>query len=398
MTDLQQTYYRQVKNPNPVFTPRKGAGTLKFCEKLMEKAVGFTSRFDFAIHVAHARSRGLRRRMPPVLRRRAIDALLQGLCFHYDPLANRVQCSITTLAIECGLATESGAGKLSITRATRALTFLSELGLITYQTEYDPLIGCYIPSDITFTPALFAALREWGWRIPFALGAVLAVVALWLRRQLDETSQQETRALKEAGSLKGLWRNRRAFIMVLGFTAAGSLCFYTFTTYMQKYLVNTAGMHANVASGIMTAALFVFMLIQPLIGALSDKIGRRTSMLCFGSLAAIFTVPILSALQNVSSPYAAFGLVMCALLIVSFYTSISGILKAEMFPAQVRALGVGLSYAVANAIFGGSAEYVALSLKSIGMETAFFWYVTLMAVVAFLVSLMLHRKGKGMRL
>ncbi|HHZ4008627.1 TPA: incFII family plasmid replication initiator RepA [Escherichia coli] len=155
MTDLQQTYYRQVKNPNPVFTPRKGAGTLKFCEKLMEKAVGFTSRFDFAIHVAHARSRGLRRRMPPVLRRRAIDALLQGLCFHYDPLANRVQCSITTLAIECGLATESGAGKLSI---TRALTFLSELGLITYQTEYDPLIGCYIPTDITFTPALFAAL------------------------------------------------------------------------------------------------------------------------------------------------------------------------------------------------------------------------------------------------
>ncbi|MCZ0558432.1 incFII family plasmid replication initiator RepA [Escherichia coli] len=150
MTDLQQTYYRQVKNPNPVFTPREGAGTLKFCEKLMEKAVGFTSRFDFAIHVAHARSRGLRRR--------AIDALLQGLCFHYDPLANRVQCSITTLAIECGLATESAAGTLSITRATRALTFLSELGLITYQTEYDPLIGCYIPTDITFTPALFAAL------------------------------------------------------------------------------------------------------------------------------------------------------------------------------------------------------------------------------------------------
>ncbi len=150
MTDLQQTYYRQVKNPNPVFTPREGAGTLKFCEKLMEKAVGFSSRFDFAIHVAHARSRGLRRR--------AIDALLQGLCFHYDPLANRVQCSITTLAIECGLATESAAGKLSITRASRALMFLAELELITYQTEYDPLIGCYIPTDITFTPALFAAL------------------------------------------------------------------------------------------------------------------------------------------------------------------------------------------------------------------------------------------------
>ncbi|ENI1661801.1 MFS transporter [Salmonella enterica] len=121
-------------------------------------------------------------------------------------------------------------------------------------------------------------------------------------------------------------------------------------------------------------------------------------LLCFGALATLFTVPILSALQNVTSPYAAFALVMCALLIVSFYTSISGILKAEMFPAQVRALGVGLSYAVANALFGGSAEYVALSLKSVGMESSFFWYVTAMAVLAFLVSLMLHRKGKGLRL
>ncbi|MCL6744507.1 MFS transporter [Kosakonia sp. R1.Fl] len=241
-------------------------------------------------------------------------------------------------------------------------------------------------------------LRAWGWRIPFALGAALAIVALWLRRQLDETSRQEVRALKEAGSLKGLWRNRKAFIMVLGFTAGGSLAFYTFTTYMQKYLVNTAGMHANVASVIMTVALFVFMLIQPVIGALSDKIGRRNSMLLFGGLATLCTVPILSALHSVTSPYAAFALVMLALVIVSFYTSISGILKAEMFPAQVRALGVGLSYAVANALFGGSAEYVALSLKSAGFESSFFWYVTVMGALAFLVSLMLHRKGKGIRL
>ena len=219
-----------------------------------------------------------------------------------------------------------------------------------------------------------------------------------MRRQLDETSQKETRSLKEAGSFKGLWRNRKAFLMVLGFTAGGSLSFYTFTTYMQKYLVNTAGMSAATASMIMTAALFVYMLAQPLFGALSDKIGRRNSMLCFGVLATLFTVPILSALQHVTSPYAAFALVICALLITSFYTSISGILKAEMFPAQVRALGVGLSYAVANALFGGSAEYVALSLKSAGIEHVFFWYVTGMGALAFLVSLLLHRKGKGLRL
>lgn len=126
----------------------------------MGKAENFTSRFTFAMHVAFARSGGRRKRMPPLLRRKAIDALLQALCFHYDPLANRVNAAITTLAMECGLATESDAGNLSITRATRALKFLADdLGLLTYNTEYDPDIGCYIPTDITFPPALFDALE-----------------------------------------------------------------------------------------------------------------------------------------------------------------------------------------------------------------------------------------------
>ncbi|MFJ5472333.1 MFS transporter [Pectobacterium carotovorum] len=241
-------------------------------------------------------------------------------------------------------------------------------------------------------------LRAWGWRIPFALGAILAIVALYLRRSLNETSDKTTRGHKDAGSLTGLWKHRRAFITVLGFTAGGSLAFYTFTTYMQKYLVNTAGMDAKTASGLMTLALFIFMLLQPFFGAMSDKIGRRSSMLCFGGLAALLTVPILTVLQSVTSPVIAFSLVMLSLIIVSFYTSISGILKAEMFPPEVRALGVGLSYAVANALFGGSAEYVALSLKSFGMETAFFWYVSVMGAIAFIVSLTLHRRGKGMKL
>jgi MHS family alpha-ketoglutarate permease-like MFS transporter len=241
-------------------------------------------------------------------------------------------------------------------------------------------------------------LKAWGWRIPFAIGAVLAVVALYLRRSLNETSDAKTRNHRDAGSLKGLWKNRKAFLMVLGFTAGGSLSFYTFTTYMQKYLVNTSGMDAKLASGIMTAALFIYMLLQPLVGALSDKIGRRSSMLIFASFATLLTVPILLTLKNVTNPYAAFGLIVLALFIVSFYTSISGLLKAEMFPPEVRALGVGLSYAVANAMFGGSAEYVALSLKSFGAENAFFWYVSGMCLLALIVSLRLHRKGKEIQL
>ena len=220
------------------------------------------------------------------------------------------------------------------------------------------------------------------------------MVALLLRRTLHETQSAEARANKEAGSLRGLFRHHKvAFFTVLGYTAGGSLIFYTFTTYMQKYLVNTVGLPIKTTSYIMTCALFVYMCMQPVFGALSDRIGRRNNMLLFGGLGALATVPILTALQGVTSPVVAFLLIILALAIVSFYTSISGIVKAEMFPPEVRALGVGLAYAVANAIFGGSAEYVALGLKSLGHEPAFYWYVTGMMVLAFLVSLRLPRQA-----
>lgn len=237
-------------------------------------------------------------------------------------------------------------------------------------------------------------LRAWGWRIPFVVGAVAALISLMLRRSLHETSTAEARQDKDAGSVKGLFRNHAAaFITVLGYTAGGSLIFYTFTTYMQKYLVNTAGMNAKSASFVMTGALFLFMILQPVFGMLSDRIGRRNSMLLFGALGTVFTVPLLMALKTVTSPFMAFVLITLALCIVSFYTSISGLVKAEMFPPQVRALGVGLAYAVANALFGGSAEYVALGLKTLGMENAFYWYVTAMMAIAFLFSLRLPKQA-----
>ncbi len=237
-------------------------------------------------------------------------------------------------------------------------------------------------------------LRAWGWRIPFVVGAIAALISLMLRRSLHETSSAEARNDKDAGSIAGLFRNHAAaFITVLGYTAGGSLIFYTFTTYMQKYLVNTAGMTAKNASYVMTGALFLFMVLQPFFGMLSDRIGRRNSMLLFGGLGTLCTVPLLMALKTVTSPFMAFMLISLALCIVSFYTSISGLVKAEMFPPQVRALGVGLAYAVANAAFGGSAEYVALGLKTLGMENTFYWYVTAMMAIAFLFSLRLPKQA-----
>ena len=179
---------------------------------------------------------------------------------------------------------------------------------------------------------------------------------------------------------------------MLGYTAGGSLIFYTFTTYMQKFLINSAGMSKTTATNISLVTLFIYMCMQPLFGALSDRIGRRHSMMLFGALGALSTVPILNALSHSTSSFEAGALVIAALAVVSLYTSVSGIVKAEMFPMEVRALGVGLAYAISNAIFGGSAEYVALQLKDWHVETTFFWYVTAMMVIVFLVAWSLPKR------
>ncbi|ANA35253.1 Alpha-ketoglutarate permease [Ralstonia mannitolilytica] len=274
-------------------------------------------------------------------------------------------------------------------------TYMSEVALkgrrgFFASFQYVTLIGgqlCAVLVLVILQQLLSTAeLKAWGWRIPFVVGALTALIALYLRRSLHETQTTEARKAENAGTIRGAWQHKGAFLRVIGFTAGGSLIFYTFTTYMQKYLVNTAHMEAKTASNVMTGALFVYMLLQPAFGALSDRIGRRNSMLCFGVFSVLGTVPLMKALATVSSPVEAFGLVTLALAIVSFYTSISGLIKAEMFPPEVRAMGVGLSYAIANAVFGGSAEYVALWFKQAGTESTFYWYVTALCAVSLVVT------------
>ncbi len=237
-------------------------------------------------------------------------------------------------------------------------------------------------------------LRDWGWRIPFAIGAAAALVALWLRRNMVETesfvrtesdagaSQQQAQ-----GTLRALMRHPRAVLSVVGLTMGGTLAFYTYTTYVHKFLVNSAGMAAETASLINASTLFFYMLLQPVVGALSDRIGRRRILIAFGVLGTLFTVPILSQLQDVRSATEAFWLVMAALVIVSGYTAINAVVKAELFPVEIRALGVGLPYALTVAIFGGTADMVALWFKRAGMETGFYWYVSACIACSLLVYL-----------
>jgi MHS family alpha-ketoglutarate permease-like MFS transporter len=238
-----------------------------------------------------------------------------------------------------------------------------------------------------------AQLREWGWRIPFAIGALAAVTALWLRRNMQETetfvrSEQGDAAWQQRqGSLRALMRHPRAVLTVIGLTMGGTLAFYTYTTYMHKFLVNSAGLDSRAAALLNAATLFVYMLMQPLVGALSDRIGRRPVLITFGVLGTLLTVPILSALQDVQTATQAFWLILAALTIVSFYTAINAVVKAELFPVEVRALGVGLPYALTVAVFGGTAEYVALWFKRGGFESGFYWYVAACIGISLLVYL-----------
>lgn len=246
-----------------------------------------------------------------------------------------------------------------------------------------------------------ADLEAWGWRIPFALGALLAIVVFYIRRRLTETESFANARASNAprSSTLNLFRDHpKEALLVMALTAGGTLAFYAYTTYMQKFLVNTSGFDRQTASQVMTLALFVFMCLQPLSGALSDRVGRKPVMATFGLLGLAFTVPIFTALEQVQDPLAAFGLVMAALVIVTGYTSINAVVKAELFPAHIRALGVALPYALANTMFGGTAEYVAFQLKEWGVERAFYWYVAAMIGLSLIVYLSMRDTQRHSRI
>lgn len=242
-------------------------------------------------------------------------------------------------------------------------------------------------------------LEAWGWRIPFVIGAIAALAALYLRRNLVETDAFKNKpAASEAGQLRLLLRHPREVLIVIGLTMGGTLFFYTFTTYMQKFLVNTVGLSKGESTLVSTANLFVFMLLQPLMGALSDRFGRRPMLIVFGVLALFATVPLLSALARAQDAWTAFFLVLIALTISSLYSSISAVVKAELFPVEIRALGVGLPYAITVSLFGGSAEYIALWCKSIGSESLFYWYVTGCVFCSLLVYIFMREPQRASRI
>ena len=239
-------------------------------------------------------------------------------------------------------------------------------------------------------------LEAWGWRIPFAIGAVGALFAMYLRRRLAESGvfARETVAVRDRGNLSTLMVHKRAALTVVGLTLGGTVAFYTYSAYAQRFLVNTSGLTREQASVTIAAALAVFAVIQPMFGALSDRIGRRPLLIAFGIFGSLCTVPLMTSLSGTHDPLQAFVLVTAGLVICSGYTSINATVKAELFPTEIRALGVALPYALTVAIFGGTAEYLALWLKSIGQEPLYFWYVSGCIALSLIIYVTMRDTGK----
>lgn len=240
-------------------------------------------------------------------------------------------------------------------------------------------------------------MKAWGWRIPFIIGAMGAVAVLWLRRTMDESEQFaniKSQKRESAGTVRALMKHPKAVLTVVGLTLGGTVAFYTYTTYLQKFMVNTVGLPKEVVSWINFVALLIFVVLQPIAGLLSDKIGRRPLLMAFGILGTLLTAPIFFFLEKTTEPIVAFLLMMVGLIIVTGYTSINAIVKAELFPTEIRALGVGLPYALTVAIFGGTAEFIALWLKSIGMESLFYFYVAGCIAISFITYWRMDESSK----
>jgi MHS family alpha-ketoglutarate permease-like MFS transporter len=271
--------------------------------------------------------------------------------------------------------------------------FYSSFQYVTLTSGQLLALGVQIILQQVLTPE---QMHDWGWRIAFVIGAVAAVTVMWLRRTMDESENFKLASKEdgERGSLRLLLTYPRECLTVVGLTLGGTIAFYTFTTYMQKFMINTTGLPKEQVTWINFVALILFVGLQPMVGALSDRVGRRPILIAFGVGATLCTVPLLTAVSRADSALSAFGLMLIGLVIVSGYTSINAVVKAELFPARVRALGVGLPYALTVAIFGGTTEYVALGLKNVGHENWFFFYVAGAALISLLVYVFMGESSR----
>lgn len=223
--------------------------------------------------------------------------------------------------------------------------------------------------------------------MPFLLGAVLSLAGFWIRRGAEETLAGRPAEAPRPGLFDALRHHPRASLLTAGITAGGTLAYYTWTSYLPTYAELRTGLAKGDALLAGTLSLAFFALLQPAGGLLSDRYGRKPSLLFFGLGFALLVVPLLHALDG---SFLSLLLVQCAgMVLLTGFTSISAAVNAEVFPARVRAAGIGFPYSLTVALFGGTAPYVATLLQDLGRPGLFPWYVAALCLCSSVVYLRL---------
>lgn len=234
-------------------------------------------------------------------------------------------------------------------------------------------------------------MRDFGWRIAFAIGGVAAIVVFWLRRTMDESLSEEVIEAARSGEDKGAGSMRELFttywrplLLCFLITMGGTVAFYTYSVNAPTIVKSTYD-DAMTATWINLIGLIFLMLLQPVGGMISDKVGRKPMLLFFGVGGLFYTYILITFLPETQSPLASFALVAGGYIILTGYTSINALVKSELFPQRIRALGVGVGYALANSIFGGTAPLIYQAAKEQGHVPLFIAYVTVCIAVSLVV-------------
>ncbi|MDQ3402024.1 MAG: MFS transporter [Actinomycetota bacterium] len=245
-----------------------------------------------------------------------------------------------------------------------------------------------------------ADMASYGWRIPFILGGVLGIVGLWLRRSLVETEVFEEHK-KTARKIKRpllltLREHPKAVGQLVGFTMLSTLCYYTFFSALTPFAAKSRQADPVEVFLALSIGTTLFIALQYPMGALADRIGRKPQLLAWSAATAILVVPLSTLVRP-----GLWNLVVVFCVGLGLYTAMTSIapaLMSELFPTEVRALGIGAWYNLTVAIFGGTAPLLISALSAAGLATTFFWYVAAGAAIAFVVILTLpETKGTTLR-
>lgn len=283
-------------------------------------------------------------------------------------------------------------------------TYLSEAAVPKHRGflasfHYVTLVGGHVLAQALFLALMLSTshddIGDWGWRLAFAIGGAGALVVLWMRRTMDESMSQDAiesaKKAKDTGSMVELvgnyWKELAACFLV---TMGGTVAFYAYSINGPNIVKTTFAQSNPVMGSVITLiALTILMLLQPVGGLISDRIGRRTLLVFFGIGGTLFTWVIFTILPHTTNPVLSFAILTVGFVILTGYTSINAVVKAELFPTHVRALGVGFGYAIANSAFGGTAPVLYSAALKTDQESLFIAYVTLLVIGSLLVYLFL---------